>query len=372
MAAQNQCLFKVIDVADLNAERDVLIGLPVESTNKQTYHRVPIRSSSLETLDDRKVRSQFLPGTRTVVQNCRGLPRFALRFHPVFAPGIKVYDSATEDPSSASPRVNMSFGFSLYDNRNGPTPEEERIIQNIDGLSSFIRRTLMTCDKLRTTLKLGAPNMPSEQQKVLADTMDLHIVRPAVDPAQTSSMKRQRDNGEERMSSRYCYVKIVPNEPNIPEVFRTYFWTPDGKPIPHSTVMGWRNFQAIPVVEVEDVFVNKAMRSIQLKLRECIITPPQERMTRRPSLLFPTQLCDSAVHNSAEFETEVADAEGADANGAEGAEGAEGDEQAAKRRKPVQAHIESEDEDDDEDDDSVHAHQQEETVGVQCTAEATE
>lgn len=303
MANSNQCLFKVVDVADLNAERDVVLGLPVESTNKQTYHRVPIRSSCFETADDRKIRSQFVPGSTTVVQSCRGLQRIALRFHQVFAPGIKVYDGASDDPTATTPRFNMSFGFSLYDNRNGPTPEEERIMRNIDNLSAFIRTTLMTCDKLRTTLKLGAANMSSDQQQLSADIMDLHIVRPIVDVPQSSSSKRSRD-GEERMNSRYCYVKVVPNENHIPEVFRTYFWTPDGKSIPHSTVMGWRNFQAIPVVEVEDIFVNKAMRSIQLKLRECIITPPMERMTRRPSVLFPTQFCDSAVASTEFEETE--------------------------------------------------------------------
>lgn len=293
--ATQQQLFKVVDVAELDAERDVVLGLPVGSTNKQTYHRVPIRSSCLETPDDRKIRCQFLPGSTTVVQNCRGLQRLALRFHPVFAPGIKVYDSANDE---APGRFNMSFGFSLYDNRNGPTPEEERIMRNIDHLSAFIRRTLMTCEKLRTTLKLGAANMSVDQQLLSADIMDLHIVRPVVDAPSASSAssspghKRPRD-GEERMNSRYCYVKVVPHEKHIPEVFYTYFWTPDGKPIPQSTVMKWRNYQAIPIVEVEDVFVNKAMRSIQLKLRECIITPPLERMTRRPSVLFPTQLCDS-------------------------------------------------------------------------------
>lgn len=284
-------LFKVVDVGELDAERDVFMGLPVESTNKQTYHRVPIRSSSVETPDDRKVSTQFVPGSKSVVQNCRGLRRLALRFHPVFAPGIKVYDSVADEPGSAAPRTNMSFGFSMYDHRNGPTPEEERVMQNIDNLSAFIRNTLMSCEKLRTKLKLGPSGMSPEQQQLSADMLDLHIVRPVLDAQGSSSRRPVVRDGEERANSRYCYVKVVPNEGHIPEVFRTYFWTPDGKPIPHSTVLQWKNFQAIPVVEVEDIFVNKAMRSIQLKLRECIITPPLERMTRRPSVLFPAQLC---------------------------------------------------------------------------------
>ena len=290
MSAQHS-IFQVIDVAHLDAERDVFMGLPIESTNKQTFHRVPIRSSCMETADDRRITVQFVQGSKCVVQSCRSLRRLLLRFHSVFVPGIKVY---TEGDDGAA-RTNLSMGFGMYDNRSGPTAEEEIIMKNIDGLSAFIRTTLMTCDRMRTVLKMGAANMRPEQQRMLADNMDLHIVRPVMEPPAPAGAFRAAaasgGGGEDRIRSRYCYVKIVSPEEHIPEVFHTYFWTPDGRSLPLKTVLGWRNFHAIPCVEVEDVFVNKAMRSVQLKLRECIITPPIDRPTVRFSVCFPDQVC---------------------------------------------------------------------------------
>ena len=53
------------------------------------------------------------------------------------------------------------------------------------------------------------------------------------------------------------------------------------------------NFQVQPFVEVEDVFVSKAVRSLQLKLRECLVIPPVERMQHRFSVCFPDRVCSS-------------------------------------------------------------------------------
>ena len=39
--AAKPSMFNVVPAADLKAERDVFLGLPVETTNKQTFHRVP-------------------------------------------------------------------------------------------------------------------------------------------------------------------------------------------------------------------------------------------------------------------------------------------------------------------------------------------
>jgi hypothetical protein len=47
----------------------------------------------------------------------------------------------------------------------------------------------------------------------------------------------------------------------------------------------------VPYVELEDIFVNKAVRSLQLKLRECLVIPPAERPTQRFSVIFPNQVC---------------------------------------------------------------------------------
>ena len=41
-------MFKVVPISELKPERDVFLGLPEESTNKQTYHRIPVRSSCTE------------------------------------------------------------------------------------------------------------------------------------------------------------------------------------------------------------------------------------------------------------------------------------------------------------------------------------
>ena len=46
-----------------------------------------------------------------------------------------------------------------------------------------------------------------------------------------------------------------------------------------------------PYVEVEDIFVSKAVRSLQLKLRECLVIPPVERMQQRYSVCFPDRMC---------------------------------------------------------------------------------
>lgn len=314
-AQQQQSIFHVIDVAHLNAERDVFMGLPVESTNKQTFHRVPIRSACMETVDERRVNVQFVHGSKTVVQSCRGLRRLLLKFHSVFVPGVKVYTEGEDNAGGGGQgmaRVNLSMGFGLYDNRTGPTPEETQIMKNIDDLSAFIRSNLVTCEKMRTTLKMGPANMKPDQQRLLAETMDLYIIRPLSDSStgggntgNGSAMGRNNNNGEERMRSRYCYVKLVAPEPHIPEVFHSYFWTPDGKSIPLKTIIEWRNFTATPYVEVEDVFVNKAMRSVQLKLRECVIIPPTERPSMRFSVCFPDRVCSTAKKTIDEKEEET-------------------------------------------------------------------
>ena len=53
----------------------------------------------------------------------------------------------------------------------------------------------------------------------------------------------------------------------------------------------------IPFVEVEDIFVNKALRSVQLKLRECIVYPPAERLSIRHSVCFPNKVCSNDPAN---------------------------------------------------------------------------
>lgn len=284
--------FTVVHAANLNGRQDAYLGLPVENTNKQTFWRVPIRSSMTETLDGRRVRIQLLPGHDRVVQNTQGMQRLVVRFPECYVPGAKVYDGSMDsgnNNNNNNERVNITMGFALYDARNGPTPEQQRVLDNIDAFAAFLRETLYSCDKIRCALKLGPANMSPDQQRVAAEMLDVFVSRAVSAPP--SSAAGGGDNSE-RARSRYLYTKLVsPETPNLPPIFHTYFYTRDGRPVPFETVLGWRNFHAEPLVEMEDVFVFKAVRSLQIKLRECLVTPPAERPNTRYSMCFPDQLC---------------------------------------------------------------------------------
>ena len=288
-------MFKVIPAVELNAQRDVYVGLPVENTNKQTFHRIPIRSSCTESdTGDRRLHVKLLPGQQNVVQSTQGLRRLLIKFPTVFVPGIKVFEANNDND-----RTNMSMGFALYDSRVGPSPDETRVMENIDALAGFLRRILVQCDRIRRTLKLGSENMTPEQQQVAADMMDLHVSRP-VDTnaggrnASFSVSNRSAGTDDRPLPARYCYVKLVSPDPAISEKYHTYFWTMAGQPLNFNTVLGYRNFQVQPFVEVEDIFVSKAVRSLQLKLRECLVIPPVERMQHRYSVCFPDRICSAA------------------------------------------------------------------------------
>lgn len=266
-------VFHVVKAASLDPLRDVYIGLPVEGNSKQAFHRVPVRSSVLQ---NPLARVQMLPGQTHVVQSTQGLRRLLLEFPQAYAPGIRVY---TQD-SADGDRSNVSLGFALFDHRAGPSPEEVQVQTNIDALAALVRRQLMQCDKIRCTLKLGPAKMEPRDQEVAADMLDLHVARPA-------------SVGTDGNSRRYLYTKVVLPSSNAPEMFHTYFWTPDGQRLPYDVVQRYQNFQVVPFVEVEDVFVNKAMRSLQLKLRECIVYPPAERLNTRVSVCFPGRVCSA-------------------------------------------------------------------------------
>jgi hypothetical protein len=226
-----------------------------------------------------------------VVQACQGLQRLLLRFPNAFVPGIKVFEASAEGD-----RTNLSMGFALYDHRVGPTPEEERVLQNIDALALFLRSNIIKCDRIRRTLKLGPDSMTAPQQQVAVEMMDLHVARPAATPMDAVGRPRALDGDGASSSggavpSRYCYVKLVAPDPAVSEKYHTYFWTADGRRIPFETVVAYRNFHVIPLVEPEDIFVSKAVRSVQLKLREAIVIPPAERMLQRVSAFFPDRVC---------------------------------------------------------------------------------
>lgn len=272
-------LFHVIKASDLDAERDIFLGVPVEGSSKQSFHRVPVRSSNISLADGRLARVQMLPGESHVVQSTQGLKRLLLKFPRSFAPGVRMYQQDNSGDAGAD-RQNVTLGFALFDHRAGPTTEEQQVQANIDSLAVFLRRMLFRCDKIRCTLKLGGPRMDQRQQEVAADMLDLWVARPA-------------QTGSDGNSRRYCYTKVVLPSSNAPEVFQTYFLTPEGRRIPFDVVQKFQNYYVEPFVEIEDIFVNKAVRSIQLKLRECVVYPPAERVQSRPSLYMPNVICSS-------------------------------------------------------------------------------
>ena len=196
--------------------------------------------------------------------------RAATQFPESYVHAVTVYDATVDhaDPS-------MSVGFALYDGRSGPTPEETRIMDNIDALASMIALTMTRCMQIRSKV---FPNSRSDADaQSLADSMDLFISR------------------QSRGSTRYCNAKIVPpTEKRVNNIFHTYFWTPNGQSVPLDVVMAYRNFRIKPFVEVEEVFVSKAVRSIQLRLRECIVIPPLDRVSTRFSVCFPDKVCSTA------------------------------------------------------------------------------
>ena len=174
---------------------------------------------------------------------------------------------------NADANASMSMGFALYDGRCGPTPDETRVMANIDALASMLALNMARCMQIRTKVFPNA--RPDADARSLADSMDLFLSRPLRSAA-----------------ARYCNAKIVPpTEKRVNDLFHTYFWTPNGQSIPLDVVTGYRNFRIKPFVEVEDVFVSKAVRSIQLKLRECIVIPPLDRAPTRFSVCFPDRLC---------------------------------------------------------------------------------
>ena len=307
---QQPGMFNVIAAADVEPERDVFVVLPTEAppnkaggNNKQPFHRVPIRSACTESAGgDRRVRVQLVDGHRNVVASAQGLQRLLLRFPRAYVPGVKVFEGNNDGD-----RTNLSMGFSLYDYRTGPTPEEQQVLGRIDTLADWLRRTIVGCNRIRRTLKLGPDHMDPQQQRVAADMMDLHVARPAVERSGGKGGGAGRDGGgyggstasgqtassaaPASLASRYCYVKLVPPDPAVNEIYHTYFWTLDGRRIPFEAVVAFRNFHVQPFVEMEDIFVSKAVRSLQLKLRECIVIPPAERMQSRFSVCFPERVC---------------------------------------------------------------------------------
>lgn len=174
MSAQRN-VFHVVDAAALNPERDVLLGLPQEGTGaKQSFLRVPIRSSVSSTADEQRIRVPLLPGCTGVTQTHTSLRRLLLHFPESFVPSIHKFENASEGE-----RLNYSLGFALYDSLQGPTKEQTDVMQNVDALTQWIRITMIQCDRIRGALRLGTRPASREQALMVADMMsDVFVSRP--------------------------------------------------------------------------------------------------------------------------------------------------------------------------------------------------
>lgn len=316
-------MFNVVSAATLDPERDALLCLPQEGQgSKQSFFRVPVRSSVTTTADEQqRIRVTLVPGCSGVVQHPRGLRRLLIRFPMSYVPRVNTFDNNDGGERAA----NLSMGFALFDSMVGPTAEQTTIMRNIDALAQWIRLTMLRCDRIRVPLKLtgtaGGGTFTHEQAIVAADMMhDVFVAKqlesppPSAPPAgmggKAPSAGGRGGSAVEtgsgaRPRARYCYVKLVSPHGNAPEIFHSYFYTPAGKPIPFNTVVAWQNFHAEPFVEVEEVFVSKAVKCLQMKLRECIVTPPMERAQRRFSVAFPEVVCKSTEEPSPDEEEEV-------------------------------------------------------------------
>ena len=170
---------------------------------------------------------------------------------------------------------------------------------------------MVHCDRIRRILKMG-DNMTPQQQQVAVEMMDLHVVRPVME----ARLLANSSNSEPHVPARYCYVKLVAPVHagasaamacNGPQHQRkvSHLLLDHGRSttevrhrdgIPELSGAALRGNRPVLRAQnrtyaMEDVFVSKAVRSIQLKLRECLVIPPAERIQQRFSVCFPDRMC---------------------------------------------------------------------------------
>lgn len=238
-------LFATYSAADLNPERHAVLALPTEGAKNS--HRVPIRAAA----DDGS--APFLPGKHRLVAKTPGLRRLLVKFPESYCHSIKEYDTAEGE------RTNLSLGFALYDPRDGPTPEESRVIDAMDAFAAWIRSTMVGSERIRTTVGLGPATMSEGKQRDKAESMDLWVAKP-VDEATPAVPNHAATRGggaggePPRPRGRYVYVKLVAPSPTVNEMFHTYWWAPNGTPLTLDAVRRMQNFRIVPFIEMEDVF----------------------------------------------------------------------------------------------------------------------
>lgn len=150
---------------------------------------------------------------------------------------------------------NTSIGFTLFDIRGDPTAEEAATMAHMDELASWLKNVVIGCAPLGSMVCAVTDD---KDVKSAADRTEFHIVRPPQPP------KR----------ARYCNVKIVPAKEGdyYNSLFRTVLAWPNGNEVDMADL--YSGFHIVPFVEPEEIFLSPSTRSIQLKLREGVVTRP--------------------------------------------------------------------------------------------------
>lgn len=296
-----QSVFHVVKAWEIDPERDVLLAVPADNAGgpnaKMGVCRIPVRSGRLVGADGQTLSHvQMVPGQTHIVQRTRGLRRLLLEFPRTYTPGIRIFqqdnNSNSNNNSDGYGTSSMTLPFAMFDARAGPTELEQLVQSQMDHLSMFLRQQMLRCERIRAQSQGGSGGkggnhnnsnaalmmMDPEKERYAVEMMDMWVVKPAI-------------TGTDGVSRRSCFPKVVPPQSNSPAIFHTYFWAPNGQPLTLATVQGFQNFQVIPFVEIEDIFINKVMKTPQLKLRECIVFPPAERPNSRFSVCFPDRVC---------------------------------------------------------------------------------
>lgn len=270
---------------DIDAARDVVLCMPAAARPGARYPenvRIPVRSSWV---DGRYL--EYVSGSRTVVapDAADRLRHLILSFPDgCFTHGVRTFDN------DRGATASVLLSFALYEPRSAesasadgaatgpplpgpPPPAAAQALERLDALSAFLSAACIGCDALRRSAGLTTDE--------LDPTMS--VVRPA------------------HGGVRYCNAKVV-----VAAVGKgkgaapaTKFLTPNGGTVPLERVREWRNFRVAPYVDVDEIFVSGGRRSLQLKLRECVVYPPSATApppvaTRRPSVAFPDRMCGAA------------------------------------------------------------------------------
>lgn len=285
--ANNQITLR--DVRELDASTDLSVCLPQTKEadgGKITYHRLPIRC-----------RPPIAPEAGNIAKTPAGLKRFALKFTDRWVTSIRAFgetpgELAADTPSSDQQKVTMSIALS--DGRNGPTEDEENIISRLDDTTNFLRRQMVLNAEIRSTLNVaggGKKEINEDNADMYADTLDtVNISKPLNGTADVDA-----ETG--RHPTRYIYPKVTLNG-----YFRTLFFAPNEKPIPVSVARSWGSGCQAPVivVELESVFCNKLIKSVNMRVLEAVLTPPDISLRNRvrTSLIFPDAPCEEPLNDT--------------------------------------------------------------------------